>query len=49
MLTICAVLSGQVRFYFLNQFGDFSHSVISTSTITRAMGMIDATRLQKFY
>ncbi|EPU1457787.1 ISAs1 family transposase [Escherichia coli] len=60
LLTICAVLSGQddwkaislygeARLDFLKRFGDFSHGVPSTSTIARAMGMINATRLQKCF
>lgn len=58
LLTICAVLSGQddwkaihgqAQLDFLKRFGDFSHGVPSTSTIARAMGMINATRLQKCF
>ncbi|UGA57349.1 transposase family protein [Vibrio sp. VB16] len=60
MLIIFAVLSGQddwkaislygqARLDFLKRFGGFSHGVPSTSTIARAMGMINATRLQKCF
>ncbi|CAK3029953.1 hypothetical protein VCRA219O19_80039 [Vibrio crassostreae] len=33
----------------MKRFGDFSYGVPSTSTIARAMGMINATRLQKYF
>ncbi|WP_081324574.1 ISAs1 family transposase, partial [Vibrio cyclitrophicus] len=42
-------LYGQAQLDFLKRFGDFSHGVPSTSTIARAMGMINATRLQKCF
>ncbi|CDT94130.1 transposase (fragment) [Vibrio coralliirubri] len=60
LLTICAVLAdkddwkaihlyGQAQLEFLKRFGDFSHGVPSTSTIARAIGMINATRQQKCF
>ncbi|EPO3010947.1 transposase family protein [Vibrio cholerae] len=60
LLTICAVLSGQddwkaihlhdTRWLdFLKCFCDFSHGVLSAITITRVMGMINVTRLQKCF
>ncbi len=60
LLTICAILSGQddwktINLYsqaqldFAKRFGDFSHGVPSTSTIARAMGMINVTRFQKCF
>jgi len=38
-------LYGEARLDFLKRFGDFSHGVPSTSTIARAIGMINPTRL----
>lgn len=60
LLKNCAVLSGQEdwkaiilygedKLDSLKRFGDFSHGVPSTSTIARAMGMVNATRLQKYF
>ena len=60
LLTICAVFSGQddwkaINLYgqaqldFLKRFSDFSHGVPPTSTIIRAMGMVNATCLQKCF
>lgn len=42
-------LYGEARLVFLMRFGDFNHGVPSTSTIARAVGMVNPTRLQKCF